>query len=328
MDTNYKNKKATRLDREYAYKFLLNRLPENTKVVKPHGETFGEMMDEFCDSIEFKNRLEKIANDLLLSRENNLEIEYDVAEENFEKILSHIETVWNEYGKNESYWSVLIHDKFKSTNIEKNIEEFYDTGRGTLNWIESILRYCGEWESLIGGGGGVCMEYGCGVGRVTMQLASVFDRVIGMDISKEHLKIARERSESLGIKNIDFKKIQTISDIDKIGECDFIFSLIVLQHNPPPIIAAIIKKIFYRIKHNGIAMFQVPVNIDGYSFSTKEYLAKIDNINEMEMHALPQKVILELGRNYSCCPLEIFDDNSTGNIFMKSQTFVFKKIGK
>src|SRR5438094_10291456 len=39
--------------------------------------------------------------------------------------------------------------------------------------------------------GGVCVEVGCGPGRMTRLLAERFDRVLAIDVSPEMLKLAR-----------------------------------------------------------------------------------------------------------------------------------------
>ena len=110
---------------------------------------------------------------------------------------------------------------------------------------------------------------------------------------------------------------------------DFIFSVIVLQHNPPPIIAIIIEHFFKLLKNNGIVMFQVPVQIKGYNFSVGEYLENMNKYDTMEGHMLSQNAILRIAYQNECYPLEIHNDGWCGHPgYMISQTFVFKKMYK
>jgi hypothetical protein len=108
-------------------------------------------------------------------------IEYDSSPDKIAKLLSHVENVWNNYGKEETYWSVLVDKKFlHKTLTQKYLNEFYEPGKTSILQIENTLRRCGVWEDL---NKKDCLEYGCGVGRVTIHLASLFQNVTGLDIS-------------------------------------------------------------------------------------------------------------------------------------------------
>lgn len=254
-------------------------------------------------------------------------VEYKSTQEDTNKMLAHIREVWSNYGKNETYWSVLTADTFLKKHLDdKNIDKFYKTGKETLRQIENTLKRCGEWEKLKRQD---CMEYGCGVGRVTIQLADLFQNVTGLDISPGHLQLAQQRIESVGIKNIKLQKVDSLDDLEKLPNFDFIFTVIVLQHNPPPIIAIIIEHFFKLLKIDGIVIFQVPVQINGYSFSVADYLKNVNKYDAMELHMLPQNAILKIAYENKCYPLEIHNDSWTGNnpSHTTSQTMVFKRIG-
>jgi len=252
------------------------------------------------------------------------EVEYESSPDNIEKMLEHTASIWGGYGQNETYWSVLTSDSYLEKNLDKNnIDKFYDTGKDMMLQIENSLRRCGEWGNISFQD---CMEYGCGVGRVTMQLSKIFTNVTGLDISAGHLELAKQRMDCVGIKNVCFQKIESLHELKQLPKYDFIYSIIVLQHNPPPVIAIIIDTFFKLLKVNGIVMFQVPVQIKDYSFSVSDYLANMEKYDSMEMHMLPQDKILKIGRENNCYLLECHNDGWVGqpNI-MVSQTFLFKK---
>jgi ubiquinone/menaquinone biosynthesis C-methylase UbiE len=48
------------------------------------------------------------------------------------------------------------------------------------------------------------MDLGCGVGDFTMSLAPYSRKVVGVDVARATLEIARERAQNFGIKNVDF----------------------------------------------------------------------------------------------------------------------------
>ena len=255
------------------------------------------------------------------------DVEYKSSSENITKMLLHIVNIWESYGQDETYWSVLTADSFLKENINKDIiENFYDTGKSTMRYIENTLKRCDEWEKLSRQN---CMEYGCGVGRVTVQLAKVFKNVTGLDISHGHLKLAEKRINNLCITNINFQRVQNLDELGQLPKYDFIFSVIVLQHNPPPVIAVIIETFFKLLKVSGSVMFQIPVQIKDYSFSISDYLKDMQKYDTMEMHMLPQDKILAIARKNDCSLLECHNDGWVGSPnSMISQTFVFKRVDK
>ena len=316
--------KTTKLDVEYAYRLILGREPENNEVVMSKlGGTFAEMRSGILQSPEFQNNFASVNNILLEADYSPQDIEYEASEKQMARMLSHIESVWGAYGEGETYWSVVTDNAYTEENLtQQALDTFYGSGAATLRQIEMTLRRCGEWGDFRQK---LCMEYGCGVGRVTMHLARVFKHVTGMDISTGHLAKAKNYSQKLNLTNIDFQRVGKLTDLEVLSGFDFIFSVIVLQHNPPPIMAQILAHIFKLLKPGGIAMFQLPVRILNYSFHIGSYLANMAAYDSLEMHALPQNVVLKIAREHGCYPLEIQCDAWTGASYMVSQSFVFKK---
>ena len=116
-----------------------------------------------------------------------------------------------------------------------------------------------------------------------------------------------------------------MEDLKHLPKYDFIYSVIVLQHNPPPVIAAIIEAFFLLLKTNGIVMFQVPVQKRGYKFIVDDYLNQMNQNKTMEMHIIPQPIVLEIARRCNCFLLEVHNNGWTGSDEFISQSFVFKK---
>ncbi len=56
------------------------------------------------------------------------------------------------------------------------------------------------------------------------------------------------------------------------------------------------------------------------------YLQDMSNAGEIEMHVLPQPVVLKIAAEYGCVPLEIWQDGAAGNLAAwMSNTFLFRK---
>ena len=76
----------------------------------------------------------------------------------------------------------------------------------------------------------VALEIGCGMGRICLALAERFDRVIGVDISSEMLRRARELVPD---EQVDFRLTEGASLPDVTdGSVDLVLTFTVFQHIP------------------------------------------------------------------------------------------------
>jgi hypothetical protein len=108
-------------------------------------------------------------------------------------------------------------------------------------------------------------------------------------------------------------------------ECDFFYSRIVFQHNPPPLIRILIKAGLGALRQQGIAIFQVPTYASGYTFHVQDYLSTDSNA-DMEMHRIPQPEIFSLIVNTGCRVMEVREDNCIGRQgSWISNTFIVKR---
>src|SRR3546814_1642958 len=120
------------------------------------------------------------------------------------------------------YWSVLSSDQFKVPNFEENREEFYRSGVAD---VEVMLAFFRRSKATFPTDGR-CLEVGCGVGRVTAALAPRIRSITAYDISRSHLKLAKEQLKALGIRNAEFVSSADIADLRSLQPFDFIFSII------------------------------------------------------------------------------------------------------
>ena len=106
------------------------------------------------------------------------------------------------------------------------LDEFLATGERdaerALDWADAHGLPRGRTRAL---------DFGCGVGRITLALARRFDEVVGIDISSTMIKRAREIGA--GVPNCRFAvgdeaELRALPD----EQFDFVLSLLVLQHLP------------------------------------------------------------------------------------------------
>ncbi len=79
-------------------------------------------------------------------------------------------------------------------------------------------------------------DYGCGVGRMTRPMAGV-PAVTGCDVSPPHLTLARQASGAA----VGFALV-SVPEFGMAAPFDLWFSTLTLQHNPPPVIALILRR--------------------------------------------------------------------------------------
>jgi SAM-dependent methyltransferase len=218
---------------------------------------------------------------------------------------------------------VLTDDRFTPERIAQNRATFFGSGEWDAQVLAATLARIGRAPEEFAN----CVEYGCGVGRATVALAARFRRVSALDISRPHLDEAAREAAARGQGNVKFAQV-TAERIMPAGSFDFWYSRIVLQHNPPPVILAILNVAFRRLEPGGVAMFQVPTWIQGYRFSARRYLAGTPG-TEMEMHAVPQAAVFDLAAKHGLVVRDIREDSALvgrpGEAL--SNTFAFEKRG-
>jgi SAM-dependent methyltransferase len=234
-------------------------------------------------------------------------------------MIERIVNAWKWFGETEPYWSVLTNDAFKAANIAGHLDAFYESGRRDISRLVAALCRNQVDEKAIKN----VIDFGCGVGRLALALASRFPHVTGIDVSPRHIELAEQRATEYGFNNVAFHIISHPNDLDSLVDIDLITCLIVLQHNPPPVIAEMLRKLLNSLKGHGIAYFQIPTFISDYQFYVEGYLKTEQP--KMEMHALPQKEVYRIIRQCRCSLLEVREDSATGSSAMISQSFLVKK---
>jgi SAM-dependent methyltransferase len=326
-DHQFKNLEDIPVSREdviAAYRLILGREPESEAALQGHMSLHAlkDLRQTFLSSEEFRLALPRPpSHNGLPITAAALEIEIDTDASTLAQMVEKTGEYWHSIGRNAPHWSVVTAKEFLPENITDNQDAFFQSSMIDQDIILSGLAR----NSLHPSDFKSCVEFGCGVGRLTFRLAALFERVTGIDISAPHLALAREYCGKLGLSNVQFVQADAKALIPAIG-FDFWFSRIVLQHNPPPVSMEILRKVFRELPKGGVAMFQVPVHHIGYQFRAKDYLASTLGKN-MEMHCVPQRAILNEAHALGMQLLEVREDTwvvSDGPEWL-SNNFIFRK---
>lgn len=83
-------------------------------------------------------------------------------------------------GQKNPYYGVYSEDRFNTSNIELTKSEFFETGEANVSWM------LGRAEQHFGPlGKGRVLEFGAGVARMSIPLASRFEAVVGVELSPD-----------------------------------------------------------------------------------------------------------------------------------------------
>jgi len=162
-------------------------------------------------------------------------------------------TEWMYWGRRDPLWSVASWKGKDAGNAGAwTAQEFLALGASDF---ADVLRH---WEQY-GLYRGRCVEIGCGAGRMTKQLADVFDRVVALDVSPDQVARAKELLGPVAQK-VEFRIVQEAVIPEPDGSCDAMFSCHVLQHLPGMrAVASYLRESHRVLRPNGSACFHLPV---------------------------------------------------------------------
>lgn len=310
----------------WAYRLFLGREPENASIVSEtakHTADLNTLRRNFLQSDEFQRDHRKLCRSSMSGLEEPMVVEDIASDDNLQKIFDHIQSTWQFLGSKEPHWSVLTAPEYLQKNLDHNMDRFYATGKDSAMQFLAALERNQVDKSRFK----TCLEYGCGVGRVTYWLAQSFAEVHAYDISAAHLAEAGAHLKKKGTTNVRLHHVQKVQDLNELPKIDAIYTLIVLQHNPPPIMRFILECFMRALNPGGVAYFQIPTFRRGYCYVSSNYLANnTSQHEEMEMHVLPQKTIFGLAEQHGCRVLEVLEDGWAGFSHGEvSNTFLIQK---
>ncbi len=160
---------------------------------------------------------------------------------------------WEELARREPYFAVLTREDF--LGAEKNAAAtaaFFDIGETDVASLVAEISSClGRELSLTSS-----LDFGCGVGRLTIPLARRAARVVACDVAPTMLAHARQNAERAGLQNITYIESRELAQLPR-GTVDFVCSLLVLQHIPPKVGYAIIRMLLDLLAPGGVAALDV-----------------------------------------------------------------------
>lgn len=159
---------------------------------------------------------------------------------------------WDHLGRHDPMWAILSHPARRGRRWDA--DSFFATGAEEIGqavvWADQLVPSLRRGQAL---------DFGCGIGRLTLPLAGIFKELVGVDGASSMIEQARQNAAARGVTNCRFV-LNTEGDLRIFPDdaFDFIYSRIVLQHIPAPASTTFLSEFVRVLRPGGLAIFQVP----------------------------------------------------------------------
>jgi len=161
---------------------------------------------------------------------------------------------WEKWGRSDPYYGVTTSSEYLGQRLsDQNWNEFFQRGVELTEAVFPIIEkyFRKNWIPAVG------VDFGCGVGRLTIPLASRCQHVIGIDVSEAMLQEARANAEKTGTANTEF--IKSDDGLTLLSKpFDFLQSFHVFQHIPVTRGMKILQQLLACLQPDGVGVIHVP----------------------------------------------------------------------
>ncbi|CAN5519921.1 hypothetical protein BH20ACT2_BH20ACT2_18140 [soil metagenome] len=166
--------------------------------------------------------------------------------------LDRVQRNWERLGAQDSLWAVLSDPDKAGGRWDR--EAFFADGRRHIDTLMAEL----DGRDLCPPRGRA-LDFGCGVGRLSLALTAHFDAVDGVDVSEPMLGQARELHQVDGLAF----HLNQAPDLSLFADdqFDLVVTFLVLQHLPPELSLGYISEFVRVLRPGGLAVFQVPESL-------------------------------------------------------------------
>jgi SAM-dependent methyltransferase len=161
---------------------------------------------------------------------------------------------WQRWGETEPYYGVLTDARFRGDALAENRAAFFKLGH---NHIAERLRTAEQHFGAFGRGR--ALDFGCGVGRLTLPLARQFGETLGLDVAPAMIEEARRNAAADQLGNVSFLLSDDALSAAQ-GRFDFVMSELVFQHIPIARGLMILQRLLDRVEVGGIAALQMCID--------------------------------------------------------------------
>lgn len=195
--------------------------------------------------------------------------------------MSNTDAEWRKWARLDPYFAVVTHEKFKGGAAK---DDFFALGEARVQEVLARLeRSFGQLSCQR------ALEFGCGVGRLTLPLARRFSEVVGVDISSDMLAEAKSNCASSNLTNARFAlSDDQLSQVE--GKFDLVLSLITLQHISTERGMVVIENLLDRLTGSGAIYIDMPISHPRPSWARALGYRKRQFLHSIGMAAPPMQM--------------------------------------
>ncbi len=167
--------------------------------------------------------------------------------------IAYTDQAWMAWGERDPYFAVITMPEFRRGVLDEQAKaRFFQMGERHASYVLNMCRRHVD----PGFKPATVMDFGCGVGRVTLPLAAETDLAVGVDISPAMLAEADLNAKARDIANVRWVlSDDNLSRVD--GQFDLIHSAIVFQHIDVPRGRKLFARLLECLAPGGIAALQL-----------------------------------------------------------------------
>src|SRR5271156_1050153 len=117
---------------------------------------------------------------------------------------------WERFGSQDPYFGVLTEERYHTGRLDETARErFFTTGRQVVDKLlgEVAARTGASFEARR------ALDFGCGVGRLSLALAHRCAHVCGVDISPSMLAEADRNAKQMALTNVDWAETGRLAEL-------------------------------------------------------------------------------------------------------------------
>lgn len=165
--------------------------------------------------------------------------------------LDRLKRTWVELGRHDPLWAVATSDETRGGRWD--VAQFFATGEADVERYCRVLAAKAQaperFERIL--------DFGCGVGRMSLAWSRRAEAVVGVDISES--MVEKGRALLGDIRNVELR-VNDGSDLKGFPDSSFdlVCSHICLQHIPWPIVKSYLRDFSRVSRSDGLIAFQLP----------------------------------------------------------------------
>ena len=199
--------------------------------------------------------------------------------------------VWKKLSETNPYWSVVSLDKYRGHLSLENRRDFFESGEQNVQYFIKIVTQLSPHLTL-----STVIDFGCGVGRLTIPLCRRAMQVFAVDISPAMLDLCQQNCKEAGFDNV----IPIVSDDSLLGlngiRADLIISSITFQHIRPERGLRLLKRLTALLNPGGVLCAFVLISGESDRTSADADLASVlaspESFIEMNVYQLELVVLM------------------------------------